>query len=191
MLSLRCCTRVFSSCSEQGRLSSCGAWASHYADLSYCRARDLGCSGNCRGGVATRLVGSSHAKDATRVSCIGRWIPNHWTTREVVSMQMCSFLEDQHNLFLLEKWSENVSCSVVSDSLWSQLWLARLLCPWNSPGTNVGVGSHSLLLGIFPTQGANPGLMGYRKILHCLSHQGNPDLSLKAPQFKGFVPVFL
>ena len=33
--------------------------------------------------------------------------------------------------------------------------------PWNSPGLNTGVGSHSLLQGIFPTQGSNPGL------LHC------------------------
>ena len=33
----------------------------------------------------------------------------------------------------------------------------RLLCPWDSPGKNTGVGCHSLLLGIFPTQGLNPG----------------------------------
>ena len=31
------------------------------------------------------------------------------------------------------------------------------LCSWNSPGKNTGVGSHSLLEGIFPTQGLNPG----------------------------------
>ena len=29
------------------------------------------------------------------------------------------------------------------------LQLARLLCPWKSPGQNSGVGSHSLLQGIF------------------------------------------
>ena len=33
---------------------------------------------------------------------------------------------------------------------------ARLLCPWDSPGKNTGVGCHSLLQGIFPTQGSNP-----------------------------------
>ena len=32
----------------------------------------------------------------------------------------------------------------------------RLLCPWNSLGQNTGVGSHSLLQGIFPIQGLNP-----------------------------------
>ena len=46
------------------------------------------------------------------------------------------------------------------------------LCPWNSPGMNTGVGSHSLLQGIFPTQGSNPGLLHCRQILYCLSHQG-------------------
>ena len=30
--------------------------------------------------------------------------------------------------------------------------------PWNSPGQNTGVGSRSLLQGVFPTQGSNPGL---------------------------------
>ena len=31
----------------------------------------------------------------------------------------------------------------------------RLLCPWNFPGKNTGVGCHVLLQGIFPTQGSN------------------------------------
>ena len=34
-------------------------------------------------------------------------------------------------------------------------YTARLLCPWNSPGKNTGVGCHSLLQGIFPGQGLN------------------------------------
>ena len=33
-----------------------------------------------------------------------------------------------------------------------------LYSPWNFPGWNIGVGSLSLLQGIFPTQGSNPGL---------------------------------
>ena len=46
--------------------------------------------------------------------------------------------------------------SVVSDSLWPcGLQPARLLCPWDSPGKNTGVGSHFLLQRIFPTQGSN------------------------------------
>jgi len=41
----------------------------------------------------------------------------------------------------------------------------RLLCPWDTPGKNTGVGCHALLQGIFPTQGSNPGLLG-RRILY-------------------------
>ena len=49
-----------------------------------------------------------------------------------------------------------VSHSVMSDSSWPhELQPSRLLCPWNSPGKNTGAGSHSLLQGIFPTQGSN------------------------------------
>ena len=33
---------------------------------------------------------------------------------------------------------------------------------------------HSLLQGIFPTQGLNLGLWHYRQILYHLSHQGSP-----------------
>ena len=38
----------------------------------------------------------------------------------------------------------------MSDSLGPDgLQAARLLCPWNSPGKDIGVGSHSFLQGIF------------------------------------------
>ena len=48
-------------------------------------------------------------------------------------------------------------CSVVSDSSQPHgLQLTRLLCSWNSPGKNTGVGSHSLLQGIVSTQEPNP-----------------------------------
>ena len=49
----------------------------------------------------------------------------------------------------------------------------RLLCPWNSPGKNAEVSSHSLLQGILPTQGLNLGLLHCKQILYCLSHQGS------------------
>ena len=45
-----------------------------------------------------------------------------------------------------------------------------------SPGQNTGVGSHSLLQGIFLTQGSNPGLPHCRQILYQLNHKGNPSL---------------
>ena len=62
------------------------------------------------------------------------------------------------------------SHSVVSDPLQPP----RLYSPRNSPGQNTGVGSLSLLQGIFPTQGVNPGLPHCRQILYQLSHRGGP-----------------
>ena len=50
---------------------------------------------------------------------------------------------------LVNKESESVSHSVVSNSLWPHgLQPASFLCPWVSPGKNTGVGCHSLLQGI-------------------------------------------
>ena len=46
----------------------------------------------------------------------------------------------------------------------------------DSPGKNAGVGCHALLQGIFPTQGSNPGLPHYRRILDHLSHQEGPRI---------------
>ena len=50
--------------------------------------------------------------------------------------------------------------SVVSDSVRPHgLQPARLLCPWDSPGKNPGVGCHALLQGIYLTQESNPCLL--------------------------------
>ena len=64
------------------------------------------------------------------------------------------------------------SCSVVSESLWPH----GLYTPWNSLGQNTGVGSLSLLQGIFPTQGSSPDLMHFRWILYQLNQQGSPQI---------------
>ena len=73
------------------------------------------------------------------------------------------------------KWSE--SGSVLSNSLRPQ----GLHNPWNSPGQNTGVGSLSLLLGIFPTQDSNQDLLYCRQILYQLSYQGS-SLYTKEPR---------
>ena len=67
---------------------------------------------------------------------------------------------------------ESESHSAMSDFLWAH----GLFSPWNSPGQNTGVGSLSLLQGIFPTQGSNPGLPHCRWILYQLSHQESPRI---------------
>ena len=53
--------------------------------------------------------------------------------------------------------------------------------PWSSPGQNTGVGGFSLLQGIFPTQGLNPGLLHCKQILFQQSHQGSQSLPGKPP----------
>ena len=58
--------------------------------------------------------------------------------------------------------------------LWGWWWTERPLCDlmdcivqsWNSPGQNTWVDGLSLLQGIFPTQGSNPGLPHCRQILY-------------------------
>ena len=51
---------------------------------------------------------------------------------------------------------------------------AGLLCPWNSPGKNIGVGCHIFPRRRNPTQGSILGLPHCRHILYHLSNQGNP-----------------
>ena len=71
------------------------------------------------------------------------------------------------------EWSE--SCSVVFESLQPH----ELYSPWHSLGQSTEVGNRSLLQGIFPTQGSNPGLPQCGWILYHLSHQGSPTKSLE------------
>ena len=52
----------------------------------------------------------------------------------------------------------------------------QLYSPRNSPGQNTGVGSLSLLLGIFPTTRSNPSLPHCRQILYQLCHKGSPRI---------------
>ena len=49
----------------------------------------------------------------------------------------------------------------------------------DSLGKNTGVSCHSLLQGIFPTWGLNPGLLHCRQILYHLSYPGRPILLLQ------------
>ena len=88
---------------------------------------------------------------------------------------LCYTLET-NTILLISYESENVSWSVVSDSLQPHgLQPARLLCPWNSPGNNTGVGCHFFSPGNLPDpEKQNLGLPHYKQILYHLSHQGNP-----------------
>ena len=79
-----------------------------------------------------------------------------------------NLVNNKRHIILGRMKSESESGLVVSDYLWPS--------PWDSPGQNTGVGSTSLLQGIFPTQGSNPGLPHCRWILYCLSHKGSPRI---------------
>ena len=71
--------------------------------------------------------------------------------------------------------SVSFSCSIIPSSLWPHgLQPTRLLCPWDFPGKDAGVGCHFLLQRIFPTQGSNPGLLHCRQILYWMSYKGSP-----------------
>ena len=76
--------------------------------------------------------------------------------------------------FLLHRYHGSVSHSVMSDSSQPhELQPTRLLCPWNSPAKNTGVGCHSLLQGIFLTWQSNPGLLNWRQIHYLLNYKGS------------------
>ena len=81
-----------------------------------------------------------------------------------------------HHMGTREIVKTGESRSVVSNSLQLHgLEPTRFFCLWNSPGKNTGVGCHSLLQGIFLTQGSNSCLLHCRWILYCLSHQRSPQ----------------
>ena len=71
-------------------------------------------------------------------------------------------------VYIYVKWSES--------HLIMSLRPHGLYSPWNTPGQNTGVGSLSLLQGIFPTQGLSPGLLHYKQFLYQLSHRGSPRM---------------
>ena len=81
---------------------------------------------------------------------------------------------NHHNLSILHFTS--ICCCLIAKSCpcllrIHELLPARLLCPWNFPGKNTGVGCHFLLQGVFPTQGLNP----------CLVHWQADSLPLSSP----------
>ena len=85
-----------------------------------------------------------------------------------------------------------IDASVVSDSLRPPgLCPASHLCPWDSPGKNNEVGSHSLLPGIFLTHGSNPGPLHCRQILHWLSSEESLPFNILSPKHSLTLHVFV
>ena len=103
-------------------------------------------------------------------SSVFRFQPCH-----VLAVTLCrkitqsSEIQFAHPTKGMKKESESGSHSIMSDSLRPH----GLYSSWNSPGQNTGVSSLSLLQGIFPTQGSNPGLPHCTQSLYQLSYKGS------------------
>ena len=94
--------------------------------------------------------------------------------RRKVMMNLDSILKSRDTTLpikvYLQRWLQRTCMLSRFNRVWFLrpygLWSARLLCSWDSPGKNIGLGCHSLLQRIFGTQGLNPGLPGGRQILY-------------------------
>ena len=67
---------------------------------------------------------------------------------------------------------------------------ARLLCPWGSPGKNIGVGSRALLQGIVPTQGSNPCVLFFATSTtwEAIMHETDSSAPLMSGESRRLVP---
>ena len=98
-------------------------------------------------------------------------------------------------------WIASTSCCFQSEGVVVQLlsWVqllephrqlpARLLCLWDFPGNNTGLGCHFLLQGIFPTQEWNLCLLHQQVDSLLLNHLGSPRYSVAAQEL--LLPLFL
>ena len=95
-----------------------------------------------------------------RVYCMQPMPPTKQQNLETMGEGLKLYLDSTGRfVLLLIKECMCVSHSVMSNSLRPYgLYSARLLCPWDFPGKNIGVGCHFLLQRTFSTQGSNPGL---------------------------------
>ena len=96
--------------------------------------------------------GSSRPRDRTCVSCTGRVVIYHWAMRVAHNIKNLRYtiIKMHSGLRLSIHWSFLqlfLHSGLVAKLLWPHgLQPARLLCSWDSPGKNTGVGCHFLLL---------------------------------------------
>ena len=124
--------------------------------------------------------------------CHVQFFATPWTAAHQASLYFTSFQVLLKLMFIESVMPSNhliLSCSLLLVRTY-RLWKVKVkvarscptLCnpmdysPWNSPGQNTGMGSFSLLRGIFPTQGSNPGLPHCRRTLYQLSYKGSPRI---------------
>ena len=93
-----------------------------------------------------------------------------WTKRD--SVFIVSFMSPNTNAQAFSVSLVTQSCLTLFDHM--DCSPTRLLCAWDSPGKNTGVGCHSLLQGTFQTQGLNSGLLYCRQIVLPSEPPGKP-----------------
>ena len=81
-------------------------------------------------------------------------------------------------------WLLLFSCSVVFNSFVTPLSVASwLLCPWDFPGKNTGVGRHFLFQGIFPDSGIQSQFPALAGSFFTIEPPGKPLLSDEDPPY--------
>ena len=100
------------------------------------------------------------------------WLETKWSN-VFQTKKVCGFRHSR--AFSAYLWKKTIFWSIAIESESKSLSHDQLFATlWSSPGQNTEVGSLSLLQGIFPTQGSNPGLPHCRRILYQQSHKGSP-----------------
>ena len=98
---------------------------------------------------------------------------------------VCSSSSKSQSAYLPHSYHQPGPCAecLVAQSCPTLFKPTRLLCPWDSPGKNTGVGCHVLLQAIFPIQGSNSGLLHCRWILYCRATRETRWLAPRACKF--------
>ena len=115
------------------------------------------------------------------------WISIWWTQNAQWIQRRCrTFYMDKLGMLCCAM----LRCSVVSYSFCNPMSCSPpgTSVHGDSPGKNIGVSCHTLLQGIFLTQGSNSGLLHCMWILYCMSHQGSSRIPkwVAYPFSKGF-----
>ena len=104
----------------------------------------------------------------------------HFFNTRVVNSKYISYITDKGNYIYMAGLKEgNTEVTYINRNLIKD----RLLCPWNSSGKNTGVGCHSLLQGIFPTQGSRPRSLALQADFLLCEPPGKPNNRIEVFKF--------
>jgi len=124
--------------SSFGSSLHCGAQASHRGGFSVVEhglsACGLGRCGTCHSFSCSTDVGSFWTRNRTCVLCIGKWILDHWTMREVpVLLILQMWTPDQQQQHHLGAYQNRKFSSPTPDLLKKKLWVEGQQPVFNKP----------------------------------------------------------